>query len=59
VDDPSDRRSVRAAITEAGCRACDAGNAIVDAIERDLVAALGQADYDRLRDALEELRVRA
>lgn len=51
VDDPSDRRSVRAAITEAGKARQAAGAAEVDRLHAEFAAAVGLED----RQALERL----
>ena len=56
IGDPDDRRSVRAAITEAGIDACANGNAEVGAVERELVSFLGRPEYERLREALFRLK---
>ena len=59
IDDPADRRCVRAAITDAGRHEFELGSATIDAEEQELADTLGRADYDRLHDALVALREKA
>lgn len=56
VDDPSDRRIVRAALTSAGRKSYTQGVGIVEALERDVAGALSQADAAALGRAFAQLR---
>lgn len=55
VDDPEDRRVVRAALTQAGRDSFDEGVRIVAAQERAVADALGESDSAALHGALRQL----
>jgi len=55
VDDPADRRSLRAAITPLGRERQAAGARKVDEVRRKLGRALGAVDHAALKRALSEL----
>ena len=55
VDDPADRRSLRAAITPLGRRRQAAGAKKVEAVRRTLGKALGAIDHAALKRALARL----
>jgi DNA-binding MarR family transcriptional regulator len=55
VDDPADRRSLRAAITPLGRERQAAGAKKVDEVRRKLGRALGAIDHAALRRALSDL----
>lgn len=55
VSDAHDRRIRRAALTPKGQRACEQGQQVVEAVERDVANALPQPDAAGLARALERL----
>jgi DNA-binding MarR family transcriptional regulator len=50
--DPAHGRAIRTDVTARGVRVMEACDREVDALERELVAGLGTADVERLRDLL-------
>ena len=54
-DDPRDRRSIRAELTEAGRSRYEAGLKALTAVERELFAPLGNPDRDKLLELLAAL----
>ena len=56
IDDPTDRRVVRAEVTALGRRRHDAGSRVVDAVLRDVAKELSAVDPQVLRRALDAVR---
>jgi DNA-binding MarR family transcriptional regulator len=55
VHDPSDRRSIRAAITEEGRRRYEAGSRVLEEAENAYFNSLPPAERERLQSALSQL----
>ena len=55
VPDPSDGRAKIVRLTERGQQAAQIGSEIIESIEREWAASLGQEDMDELRSLLERL----
>jgi DNA-binding MarR family transcriptional regulator len=56
TDDPSDRRTVRAALTPLGSERCKAGGEAVTRVQAEFAASLPQPELTALDQALESLR---
>lgn len=55
VDDPNDRRVVRASLTAAGRNACTRGEIVMSEMEREVAKAVSDADAAAIRKALGRL----